>query len=87
MINYTERRPPEGCRVLKNNLEYTGLQSHSVLASQFYLVLMGIPEGKWPVGRPRRRWEDNRRKGMKGKAWTVLVGLKIGIRFVKSWVL
>ena len=22
-------------------------------------VLMGKPEGKRPVGRPRRRWEDN----------------------------
>jgi hypothetical protein len=24
-----------------------------------YRVLMGKPEGKRPVGRPRRRWEDN----------------------------
>ena len=24
-----------------------------------YKVLMGIPEGKRPLGRPRRRWEDN----------------------------
>ena len=22
-------------------------------------VLVGIPEGKRPMGRPRRRWEDN----------------------------
>ena len=22
-------------------------------------VLMGIPEGKIPLGRPRRRWEEN----------------------------
>jgi hypothetical protein len=22
-------------------------------------VLVGKPEGKWPLGRPRRRWEDN----------------------------
>ena len=22
-------------------------------------VVMGIPEGKRPLGRPRRRWEDN----------------------------
>jgi hypothetical protein len=39
---------------------------------------MGIPEGKWLVGRPRYRWEDNIRKGKEGKAWTALVGLKIG---------
>jgi hypothetical protein len=24
-----------------------------------YKVLVGRPEGKRPVGRPRRRWEDN----------------------------
>jgi len=24
-----------------------------------YTVLMGRPEGKRPLGRPRRRWEDN----------------------------
>jgi hypothetical protein len=24
-----------------------------------YRVLMGKPEGKVPLGRPRRRWEDN----------------------------
>jgi hypothetical protein len=24
-----------------------------------YTVLVGKPEGKRPLGRPRRRWEDN----------------------------
>jgi hypothetical protein len=24
-----------------------------------YRVLVGKPEGKKPLGRPRRRWEDN----------------------------
>jgi hypothetical protein len=24
-----------------------------------YTVLVGKPEGKTPLGRPRRRWEDN----------------------------
>jgi hypothetical protein len=24
-----------------------------------YMVLLGKPEGKKPLGRPRRRWEDN----------------------------
>jgi hypothetical protein len=26
-----------------------------------YRVLVGKPEGKRPLGRPRRRWEDNLR--------------------------
>jgi hypothetical protein len=24
-----------------------------------YRVLVGKPEGKWPLGKPRRRWESN----------------------------
>jgi hypothetical protein len=28
-----------------------------------YMVLVGIPEGKRPLWRPKRRWEDNIIKG------------------------
>ena len=27
-------------------------------------VLVGKPEGKIPLGRPRRRWEDNNKMGL-----------------------
>jgi hypothetical protein len=30
-----------------------------------YGVLLGKPEGKRPVGRPRRRWEDNIKTDLK----------------------
>jgi hypothetical protein len=29
-----------------------------------YRVLVGISEGKRPLGRPRRRWEDNINKAL-----------------------
>jgi len=29
-----------------------------------YKVLVGNPEGKRPLGRPRRRWEDNIKMGL-----------------------
>ena len=29
-----------------------------------YMVLVGKPEDKRPLGRPRRRWEDNIKKGL-----------------------
>jgi len=29
-----------------------------------YMVLVGKPEGRIPLGRPRRRWEDNIRMGL-----------------------
>jgi hypothetical protein len=32
-------------------------------------VLMGKPEGKRPLGRPRRRWEDNIRMDLREIGW------------------
>jgi hypothetical protein len=42
-----------------------------------YRVLIGRPEGKRPLGRPRRRWEDNikldlRETGIDGVNWIQL---------------
>jgi hypothetical protein len=39
-----------------------------------YRVLVGRPEGKRPLGRPRRKWEDNikmdiRETGIDGANW------------------
>jgi hypothetical protein len=39
-----------------------------------YRVLVGKPEGKRPLGRPRRRWEDNiwmdlQEVGCRGMGW------------------
>ena len=39
-----------------------------------YVVLVGKPEGKRPLGRPRRRWEDNIKMDLQevrcgGKDW------------------
>jgi hypothetical protein len=33
-----------------------------------YRVLVGRPEGKRPLGRPRRRWEENIKMGLREKA-------------------
>ena len=42
-----------------------------------YRVLVGKPEGKRPLGRPRRRWEDNikmnlQEVGFRGMDWIEL---------------
>jgi hypothetical protein len=39
-----------------------------------YRILVGKPEGKRPLGRPRRRWMDN----IKGMVWIGLIWLRIG---------
>jgi hypothetical protein len=33
-----------------------------LMAQSAHRVLVGKPEGKGPLGRPRRRWEDNIRR-------------------------
>ena len=44
-----------------------------------YRVLMGKPEGKRPLGRPRRRWEDNIKMDLqKGVVRTGWSWLRIG---------
>jgi hypothetical protein len=34
-----------------------------------YRILVGKPEGNSPLGRPRRRWEDNIRMDLSEKGW------------------
>ena len=34
-----------------------------------YRVLVRVPEGKRPVGRPRRRWEDNNKMDVEAVGW------------------
>jgi hypothetical protein len=33
------------------------------------MILVGMPEGKRPLGRPRRRWEDLREIGSHDMGW------------------
>jgi hypothetical protein len=48
-----------------------------------YRILVGKPEGRRPLGRPRRRWVDNikidlRETGWDGMVWTGSIWLRIG---------
>jgi hypothetical protein len=46
-----------------------------------YRALVGKPEGRRPLGRPRRRWEDNIKMYLREVgwgAWTGSVWLRIG---------
>ncbi|KAJ4436729.1 hypothetical protein ANN_16861 [Periplaneta americana] len=42
-----------------HNTELHALYSSPDISRNAYRVLVGRPEGKRPLGRPRRRWEDN----------------------------
>jgi hypothetical protein len=46
-----------------------------------YRILVGIPEGRRPLGRPRHRWEDNIKMDLQAVgcgAWTGLIWLRVG---------
>jgi hypothetical protein len=46
-----------------------------------YKILVGKPEGKRPLGRPRRRWEDVIRMDLREigeKVWVGFIKLSIG---------
>ena len=49
-----------------------------------HTVLVGKPEGKRPLGRPRHRWEDNiKTEGVVGTGWS---WLRIGTGGGRLWV-
>jgi hypothetical protein len=47
-----------------------------------YGTFVGKPEGKWPLGRPRRRWDVNIKTGLKEVVcvcvWPGSIWLRIG---------
>jgi hypothetical protein len=43
-----------------------------------YRILVGEPEGKRPLGRPRRRWVCNIKMDLRKMRWTGLIWLRIG---------
>jgi len=45
--------------VIKSRMRWAGNVARMGEERGVYRVLVGKPEGKRPVGRPRRRWEDN----------------------------
>jgi hypothetical protein len=57
-----------------------------------YRVLVGRPEGKRPLGRPRRRWEDNikmdlKEVGVDGANWIQLAQDRVQCRDFLSTVM
>jgi hypothetical protein len=54
-----------------------------------YRVLVGKPEGKKPLGRPRRRWVDNIRMDLQEVGLVIWTGFgwpRIGTRGGLLWV-
>jgi len=45
--------------VIKSRMRWAGHVAHMGEGRGMYRVLVGEPEGRRPLQRPRRRWEDN----------------------------
>jgi hypothetical protein len=64
--------------VIKSRTRWAGHVAHRGMRGVVYRVLVGKPEGKRPLGRPRHRWEDNikmdlQEVGCEGMDWIKLV--------------
>jgi hypothetical protein len=52
-----------------------------------YRVLMGRPEGKRPLGRRRRRWEDGIRMDLRVIGWRRVDWVQLAQDRARSWAL
>jgi hypothetical protein len=73
---------PNIIRVIKSRrMRWAGQVARMEEGRGAYRILVGRPEGRRPLGRPRRRWKDNIKMDLQEVgwgAWTGLIWLRIG---------
>jgi hypothetical protein len=72
---------PSIIRIIKSRRRWMSHVARMGEKRNAYRLLVGKPEGKRPLGKPRRMWMDNIRMDLErwdGVMWTGFVGLRIG---------
>jgi hypothetical protein len=69
---------PSIIRIIKLRMRWAGHVARMGEKRNAYRLLVGKPEGKRQLGRPRCRWVDNIIERWDGVMWTGLVWLRIG---------
>jgi hypothetical protein len=69
---------PSIITIIKSRMRWAGHVARVGEKRNPYRILVGKPEGKRPLGRPRCRWMDNIRMDLGEVMWTGLVWLRIG---------
>ena len=68
--------------VKSRRMRWAGHVAHMGDGRGVHRVLVGKPDGKRPLGRPRRRWEDNIKMDLRevggGGDWMELAGQMVG---------
>jgi hypothetical protein len=61
--------PPQIRQIKSRRMRWAGHVARMGEERNVYRVLMGKPEGKRPLGKPRRRWEDGIRIDLREIGW------------------
>jgi len=80
---------PHIIMVIKSRrMRWTGHVAHTGEMKNTYIILVGKLEGNWPLGTPRRWWEDNIRMDLgenNWKVWTGCIWLRLGTSGGPLW--